>query len=314
MALTISQISAASYPAVLAVKRKAENQWTDNTAMQTMEDKGFVKRVPGGPTIEIPVDYQANQGAAFQDFALDPLAMGATEFLTALSYTPAQLSVPAVWKRSDEVQNSTENQKIAFVKNLHENAINSHDDKIERAIFATSTNGFLGLLTIVPTSGQGTVGGVSAATETWHRNQTGTYLDDGTDMQAQLGAVYNLAAKGSGSESVPKLIIADGATFNLFEGTQAALQRWNDTQTMKAGALKLMFKTAQWEFSQFASTSIWMLSPKSVKLVFFNGAFRDKDEDMPTPGAQGRYFTLFTMGQLVAVNKSRAGVLTVTAS
>ena len=83
---------------------------------------------------------------------------------------------------------------------------------------------------------------------------------------------------------------------------------------MKAGALKLMFKTAQWEFSQFASTTIWMLSPKSVRLVFFNGAFRDKDEDMPTPGAQGRYFTLFTMGQFVAVNKSRAGVLTVTAS
>ena len=143
MALTIGQMAAASFPAVLALKRKAENQWTDNSAMQALEDKGFVMRKPGGPTIEVPADYQANQGAAFQDFALDPLAMGATEFLTALSYTPAQLSVPAVWKRADETQNPTENQKIAFVKNLHENAINSHDDKIERAIFATTTNGFL---------------------------------------------------------------------------------------------------------------------------------------------------------------------------
>ncbi len=62
----------------------------------------------------------------------------------------------------DEAKNPTEAQKIALVKQLLENGINSHDDLIEQCIFTTSTAGgdeLNGLSDLVSTAGTGTVGG-----------------------------------------------------------------------------------------------------------------------------------------------------------
>ena len=45
MALTIGQLAAASYPAVLAEKRKGANQWNESAAMRELEKQGAVKRL-----------------------------------------------------------------------------------------------------------------------------------------------------------------------------------------------------------------------------------------------------------------------------
>lgn len=313
MALTIGQLASASYPSVVLAMRKPDKQWGDSTAMQAFEDLGFVKRTPGGPTIEVPLDYRRNQGAGFQDFDLDPLAMGKTEVLTSASYTPIPFSVPVVWSKADDAENPSENQKYAFVKALLENGINSHDDTIEQALFTTTTSGFTGFQTVVPDSGQGTVGGISGTTESFWRNQTGSYLDDATDIVAQATVLYNACAKGSSADSVPKLWLSDGATSALFESTQVPQQRY-EGQTLKAGALKLMFKTCRIEFSLYGGTRVNLLNPKAIKLVIFNGAWREKGDTQEINNAQGYRMFLFSMCQLVDVNRSRLGVMTQTAS
>jgi hypothetical protein len=64
MALTIDQITAVSYPAVLAEMRKGANQWAENAALREMEKQGVIKRVNLGPTIEVPLDYRPNPDTA----------------------------------------------------------------------------------------------------------------------------------------------------------------------------------------------------------------------------------------------------------
>src|SRR6185312_3512578 len=118
---------------------------------------------------------------------------------------------PIVWSKKDEVRNPSENQKIALVAQLLENGIDSHDDLLEQALFATSTNGLLGLPTHIATAGTGSDGGIDAGTYTFWRNQQSTYVDD-TDIESAFTKTWNAAAKGSGSKLMPTLMVSDSAT------------------------------------------------------------------------------------------------------
>ena len=110
MALSISQILAASYPAVLAEARKPTDNWSESAFMKKFEKMGFMKRVNFGPTIEIPLEWRMNQGAGFLASELEEAVLTKTDIITAASYSVAELSVPIVWSKKDEAMNPSENQ------------------------------------------------------------------------------------------------------------------------------------------------------------------------------------------------------------
>lgn len=307
MSLSVSQIIAVSYNAVLAESRKAANQWAESALMRELERQGAVERKSLGPQIEAPLDYRRNPGTAFLSSDLQPTSLSKTEVLTSAVYDVAELSIPIVWSKKDEAQNPSENQKIALVKGLLENGIESHDDAIEQALFTTSTNGFLGLLTHIPTSGQGTDGGIDAATETFWRNPSNTYTND-TDIESSMTKTWNSAAKGSGSKLLPTLIVSDSDTQAIFEGTQQANQRYVDSQELKAGFKILAFKTARYVFSQYGTSSQFFLNPKNFSLVVSKEYFRDRGDTQEIPNANGFVTKIYSALQTVTNNKSRLGV------
>lgn len=307
MALTISQIVAVSYPAVLAEMRKAANQWAESAFLRELEKQGAIKRESLGATIEAPLDYQRNPGAQVLVTDMAPTSLAKTEVLTAASYSIAEISVPVVWSKKDEVQNPSANQKIALVKGLLENGIESHDDLLEQCLFTTTTNGLLGLLTHIPTSGQGTDGGIDASTNVFWRNQASQYVDD-TNIEAAFTTVYNASAKGSGAKLVPTLMVSDGATQALFEGTQQANQRWVDSQDLKAGFKTLGFKTCRYVFSQYGTSSVFFINPKNFSVVASKEMFRDRGDTQEIPNANGYVTKIYSALQTVTNNKSRLGV------
>ncbi len=307
MALSISQIVAVSYPAVLAKKKTAENQWAESAFMRELERQGAIVRRSLGPTIEAQLDYRRNPGTVIMTNDMQQLSASKTEVLTAASYEVAEVSAPIRWSKKDEVQNPSENQKIALVKNLMENALESHDDIIEQALFTTSTNGLLGLLTHATTAGTGSDGGISATDEAFWRNQQSTYVDD-TDIESAFTSVWNAAAKGSGSKLMPTGIVSDGATQAIFESTQQANQRWVDTDDLKAGFKTLAFKTARYVFSPYGTSSVFFWNPKNLFLVVSKEYFRDLDETKPIPGVNGFERLIYSALQFVTNNRSRLGV------
>jgi hypothetical protein len=311
MALSIEQIAAVSYPAVLAEMRKPANQWVENAALRWLEKSGFIQNVSLGANIEVPVDYRVNPDTAVMASDQDTAALVKTEVLTSAVFDIAQLNVPVTWTKGDDAKNPTEAQKIALVKSLLENAINSHDDLIEQSIFTTSAAGGVevnGLDTLVPTSGQGTVGGIDASIETWWRNQADTYTD-GSDIEASMTSVYNTAAKGSGATLVPKVLISGSTPHSLFESQLQSLQRFGDGETAQAGFKALKFKTADFIFSQYGGSSIFFLNPKNYNMVVSKQYFRDKGSTYDVPGQNAFYFLIYSALQFVTNNKSRLAVL-----
>ena len=312
MALTIDQITAVSYPAVLAELRKPQNQWVENAALRVLEKMGFIQKVSLGETIEAPLDYRANPDTAILAADQDTFALVKTEVITSASYEIAQLSVPVTWTKGDDAKNPTENQKIALVKSLLENGINSHDDLIEQTIFTTSTVGGVelnGLDTLVPTSGQGTVGGIDASAETFWRNPADTYLADGSDLEAAMTELWNDVAKGSGSSLTPKVLISGSGPHALYESNLQAFQRFVGVSEADGGFKTLAFKTAQYVFSQYGDDKIYFLNPKNFQMVVSKQYFRDKGNTNEIQGQNAFYFLIYSALQNITNNKSRLGVL-----
>lgn len=310
MALTIEQIAAVSYPAVLAEMRKPANQWVENAALSVLERMGFIQHVSLGENIEVPVDYRANPDTAILVSDQDAASLLKTEVLTSAVFDIAQLNVPVTWTKGDDAKNPSENQKIALVKSLLENAINSHDDLIEQRIFTSSTVGGIevnGLNDLVPTSGQGTVGGIDASVETWWRNYADQYTS-GTDIEATMTTVFNEAAKGSGASLIPKVLISGSTPHALFESQLQALQRFGNGGDANAGFKNLKFKNADYVFSQYGGDPIYFLNPKNYNLVVSKQYFRDKGSTYDVPGQNAFYFLVYSALQFVVNNKSRLGV------
>jgi hypothetical protein len=310
MALSIEQISAVSYPAVLAEMRKPANQWAENAALRVLEKSGFIQHVSLGENIEVPVDYRVNPDTAILVSDQDTASLLKTEVITSAVYDIAQLNVPVTWTKGDDAKNPTENQKIALVKSLLENAINSHDDLIEQSIFTSSTVGGIevnGLNDLVAEAATGTVGGIDSSTETWWRNQSSTYVD-GSDIEAVMTSVFNSCAKGSGSQLQPKVLISGSTPHSLFESQLQALQRFGDGDTAKAGFKVLQFKTADYVFSQYGGNDIYFLNPKNYNLVVSKQYFRDKGATYDVPGQNAFYFLIYSALQFVVNNRSRLGV------
>ncbi len=304
----VSQIISASYAAVVNEARQAANQWVESAYMRELERQGAVDRVDFGSQIEATLDYQANPGTAFLASSMQPTSLSETEVVTSAVYAIAELSVPVTWSKKTEAQNPSTNQKIALVKQLVTNGLNSHDNAIEQAFFATSTNGFLGLPTFMTTAGTGSAGGIDAGTDTWWGNKTATYVDD-TDIESAMTSGWNAATKGSGSQLSPTMAVSDAATQAIFEGTQQANQRWIDTEELKAGFKILGFKTTRYVFSQFGTSTIFMSNPKNLSLKCSKTFFRDRGETQEIPNANGYTFKIYSALQFITNNRSRLAAI-----
>lgn len=306
MALSVSQMLAVSFPAVVNERDKAANQWAESAFMHEMDRQGMIKRISMGPTIEATLDYQRNPGTVVLTSHLQTLDMTETEVITAAVATPAEISVPINWSTFSEVVNSTEVQKIALVANLIENGLESHDDIIEQIIFAASTNGFIGLLTHAPISGQGSDEGIDSALEVWWRSQTATYTGS-TDIQAAFTTVDTACQKGSGSKKGPTLMVSGSTTWAIYAGTQMAQQRWDGTD-IKAGVKSIMFANNKYIYSPYGTTSVYFLGNKSFQLVVSKEYFRDKSDTIPLPNANGFTTRIYSAAQTLVNNRSRIGV------
>jgi hypothetical protein len=311
MALTIGQIVAASYNTVLTKSRKAADQWSENAALREMEKAGIVEQVAGGAQIEETLDYRRNPGGEFLSGDMATLSANKTEVLTSAIYDWAELAVPIVWSRGDEAKNASENQKVAFVKTITTNSLNTHDDLVEQALFSVTTEAFHGLQTVVPDAGQGTVGGIDASTETFWRNPVTTYASNFSDIEAKLETEWNAVVRGTGSTKTPKIIISNAATQAGYMGTQQDNIRYIDIGEANAGFKVAAYKTARWIFSPYGSTRIYMLSPAAVSLKVVKGAFRDLGPEVPIPHQNATERKIYSMLQLTTREKARCGLLTV---
>lgn len=292
--------------------RQPANQWVENAALKEMEKQGVIQHVSLGPTIEAPLDYRANPDAAILASDQDEASLVKTEVMTSASYNVAQISVPVVWTKGDDAKNPEENQKIAFVKALLKNGIDSHDDLLEQSIFTTSTSGgdeLNGLSDLVTSGGTGTVGGIDAAVETWWKNYSDTYTD-ASDIEATFTTAFNKAAKGSGSTNQPKFMISGVAPHVLYESGLQTLQRFSDSAEADGGFKVLLFKGARYVFSQYGGDKVYFLNSKNYNIVVSKQYFRDKGNTQEINNQNAFRFFIYSALQAITNNRSRLAMVT----
>lgn len=314
MTLTITQMVASSYPAVVVVKNKPENQWAQSSFLAEAQAQGMIETKSLGPTIEAPFDWQPNSSAAVlgsNDLQTGDLTTK-TNVIGTASYAPAQVSVWVVWSKGDDVKNPSENQKVDFTKALLNNGFESHDNLLETTLFTTSAAGgdeLLGFDTLVTTDGLGTIGGVNASTETFWRSKVDGFVN-GDDMEASAESLWIRTERGTGAMLKPTCIVSDGAMQALFMSTQQGFQRYVDSQALKASFTTAAFKTARWVYSQKANAGkAYFLNNKSYKIVVSREKYRDKGETQEIQASNGYSFKIYSALQAITNNRSRLGVL-----
>lgn len=305
MALNINQILAASYNAVLAEARKPTNNWAESALMRELDRQGAIVHTNLGVTIQAPLDYRRNPGAVVLANDMAPVSLQKTEVITAADYAVASVSVPITWSKEDDAKNPTENQKIALVKSLIQNAIDSHDDLLEATLF-TGVNSLIGLDTMITDNGQGVIGGIDSSVETWWANQQNTYTG-ASDIEAAMTKTWNATAKGSGSALTTKIIVSGATPQATFEGTQQAFQRYVDVEDLKAGFKTLAFKTARYVFSQYGGTRLYFLNPKSYTITVSKQYFRDMGDVSEINNANAFTRKVYSALQVTTNNRSRLG-------
>ncbi len=305
----IAQILASSYPKVLTEARKPFDQWSENAALKLLDKYGFVSKESLGSTIDVVLDHEATSLARIQSSAMEAFTITAeSDVIGGATYAVAEVSAAAIWSKLTEAKNSTDAQKVDLAKALIMNALNSHDDKVEEALFASSTNGLLGLLGLVADDGEGTVGGIVSGTDTMWRNQVGTpYESDGSNLETIMTTVWNACMKGTGGKS-PNLLLSGSEAHALFEGTQQGNQRWVDTQDWKVAAKALWFKSAPYGFSPYGDDHIYFLQKDSFRQVISKQFNRKEDPPQILDAYNATIMKIYTALQHVVTNRSRLGV------
>lgn len=312
MAVPFEQLVAATYDDVVNERNKAADQWSDSSFLKALERLGGVKRIPGGATLQLTLDYKANPAADFLLTDATTTSTSKTEILTAASYDLVPLVVPVNWSFFDEAVNSEKNQKVDLVSALVDNALASHDQAIEDALFATTggTDGFNTIVDLFTEDGTGTVGTIVAGTETWWKNQ---FKDWGTDTGATLLAdyttLYNSCAKGSGGKK-PNVIVGSATQHANFEAALTANQRFVSSDSASGGFTDLAFKNIPYIFtSEYTSDSSWMFNTKDTQLFVVMSAWRQRRKVQDHVNAAMSNMKLFSVLQFATRNRSRGGCL-----
>ncbi len=313
MSVPYTQLAASTYDALVNEKNAAADQWSDSSALNTLEDLGGVKRVTPGLTPQATLDYRANSGADFLATDTTATSTSKTDILTASSPVWATLVVPTNWSFTDEVLNSGE-AKIDLLEAQGKNAIATHDYTIEQGMFATTggTDGFQTAIDLFTEDGTGTVQGIVAGTETWWKNQ---FKDWGTDTGATLLADYNTlyysCQKGSAGRQ-PNIVIANSTLYGTFVAANQANQRFLSADEARTGFKSIYLVNARYVFSSVitsAQDSAFMFNTNDTFLVVAKNAWRKRREAIDFSAAAMVNMKIFSVLQFMTRNRSRGGVL-----
>lgn len=243
-------------------------------------EDGAVIKQNGGHRIAMPLMYGDNSTVKTHG-GYDIIDTTPQEGMTTAFYEWAEIAGTISISRKEERQNSGESQLLNLLKSKTTQAEMTmreklNGDLVQGTVSGTtfvpdsSVGGNLGLLplgyffrkdnTTDPTTG-GNVGNIAGASNSWWRHKTAVADSGSTDtgnsfamsvttyagMEAALRRMYNFCGRGSGG--YPDLALMDQVTFETYENSQAAKQRYTNTDMANLGfdTIKLRGATCLWD-------------------------------------------------------------------
>ena len=296
-------------------KRMLVDNVSDNNALLTlMKEKGKIRTESGGYEIVLPLDYTEN--STYQRYSgFDELSIAASDVLSAAKYDWAQVAIHVTASGRELRMNNGPEKMINLVKARITNAMRTAANNFSVDLYSTGalTNQIGGLGHLIQTNGEGTVGGINAATYTFWKNAfkemtgTGTYAS----IQADMNNIWLGLNRGADK---PDLIVSTHDLYAAYEATLQTNQRYADAKLGALGFEALRYKSAPIVFdsnTNFTSTGekMYFLNTDYLYLIEHPDARWTQDDEKVPVNQDAVVIPIYWMGQLVTSQRSLQGVM-----
>lgn len=300
----------------------SDNVSNHNALMNIMKRRKKIKTIGGGYEIQLPLEYAEN--GTYQRYAgYQQLNTQASDVLTSAKYDWQQVALHVTASGREIRLNSSKEQMIDLVKARKKNAMNTATNNMSIDIYSDGSlsNQIGGLANLIQNDGQGTVGGINAATFDFWRNQfkemTGTNLAgspsaaNAASMKADMNQLWLSTVRGTDK---PDLIVMTHDFYSLYETGEQQLQRYADGEMAKAGFITIKYKTADVIFddnTNFGTTDekAYFLNCDYLYLVQHKEAKWTTDDEKKPVNQDAVVVPMYWMGNMACSNRARQGVL-----
>lgn len=300
----------------------ADNVSNHNALLNVMKRKGNIKVYSGGYEIQEPLEYAEN--STYQRYSgYEQLNTQASDVLTSAKYEWQQVALHVTASGRELRMNSGKDAMINLVKARKKNAMNTASNSMSVDIYSDGSlsNQIGGLGNLIQTNGEGTVGGINAATYTFWKNQfkemTGTDLADtknaanALSMKGDMNELWLACVRGKDS---PDLIVMTHDFYSLYETGEQQLQRYSDGDLAKAGFNTIKYKSADVVFddnTNFGTTDekAYFINSDYLYLVQHKEAQWTPDDEKTPVNQDAVVVPMYWMGNMVVTNRARQGIL-----
>jgi len=231
-------------------KKLADNVSNNNALLARLEKKGKRKPFTGGRQIMQELEYGEN--STFNWYSgYDPLNISPSDVFSAALYDLKQAAVAVSISGLEELQNDGDQQMIDLLESRIQNAERTMKNNMAAATYGDGTaaagKAIGGLQLLVSDTGQGTVGGISAATWTFWRNIVFNAVADGgaattsANIVSYMNRLWLQLVRGTDK---PDLIIADNNYYRLYMEALLPQQRFTSTDMAQSGFESLKYMSA----------------------------------------------------------------------
>lgn len=297
-------------------KEIKDNLSNRNALLKYMNKRGNTRKVDGGLTIAVPLDYAAN--GTYQRYSdWDTLNIAQSDVISAAEYNWKQIALNVVASGRELRINSGESQIINLAKARIKNAIRTFNNSFSSDLYSdgTATNQINGLQAIIADTNTNTVGGISANTFSFWQNTVYDFSDasvtaSATTMESSMLTLW--LSLDRGPDDQPDLIVMDNTYYSYFEGSQVSLKRYSDQSRADGGFVTLKYKNADVLFdgnSGIPSSHAYFVNTNYLELVVHQDADLAVMEDTRPVNQDGSVTPILWMGNLVCSNRKLQGVM-----
>lgn len=303
-------------------RKVTDNVSDHNALLNRLKSKGKIKTLSGGTEITEPLSYAENE--TYQRFSgYDSLNTQPSDVLTTVKYPWQQIALHVTASGRELRLNAGKSQMINLVKARKENALRTAANQFSIDVYSDGslTNQINGLSNLIQTNGEGTVGGIDAATWTFWKNKykemTGTNLaatpnaTNAASLKADMGGLWLSLNRGADK---PDMIVATHDMYTLYETGEQQLQRYANADLAKAGFTNIKYKSADVIFddnTNFATTDekMYFVNTDYLCLTQHKEAQWTMDKDKTPINQDAVVIPMYWMGNMVCTQRSLQGVL-----
>jgi len=266
VALTYDQISAITEKRWMP--KLVDNIFDSDPLLQRLKKKGRYKKVSGGTSLMLPLNYALNSSGGWYSGA-DTLSTEDNDTITAAEFQWKQLYENITIKRDDELKNKGDAAKLDFVKSKMQICEKTMTDRLQDGLYSSGTDSksIVGLGVFASTSN--TVGGISQSTYSWWQAQV-----DSTTSTLTIPAMHAVYSDCTFDGKGPSVLLGNRDEYDSYHGLLQPQERYTDAKTASGGFENLMFKGKPFILApKVTSGQILMINEEAICLTV------QKDED-----------------------------------